>query len=69
MGKICQSPGVKSWVVAYSPEDVMFYRAVIIAVEANNTFTALLVDFGTTQKFSKSHLVDIWTAAAEGNEY
>merc|ERR1719402_1841258 len=66
MGKICQSPGLKSWVVAYSPEDVMFYRAVIIAVEANNTFTALLVDFGTTQKFSKSHLIDIWTAAAEG---
>merc|ERR1719319_2155050 len=63
-GVVSVTPHMRSWVVAWSSDDQMFYRAVIIGVTPPDTYTALLIDFAMTQQFSKDHLLDIWPEAA-----
>ena len=55
---------VRSWVVAWSSSDQMYYRAVIVGVTPPDTYTAFLIDFAMTQQFKKADLIEMWPDAA-----
>jgi len=57
------SPHLKSWVVAYNPEEEFFSRGFIIGVNPPDTYNVLLIDFCFSQKFKGEDLLDMWPDA------
>ena len=63
-GLVSVSPSLRFWVVGWSTEDQMYYRAVIVVVTPPDSYTALLIDFGMTQTFRKADIFEMWPEAA-----